>query len=72
MRLNAFFITFIPSETDSCSVFGLRCLIRDMIAHTNGQNLSRDCSGVISAGETKKCTITNSYVNISNNVQKHW
>jgi hypothetical protein len=34
-----------------------------------GQNLSRDCSGVISAGETKKCTITNSYVNISNNVQ---
>ena len=34
-----------------------------------GQNRSRDCSGVISAGETKKCTITNSYVNISNNVQ---
>ena len=34
-----------------------------------GQNLSRDCSGVISAGETKKCTITNAYINISNNVQ---
>ena len=34
-----------------------------------GQNLSRDCSGVISAGETKRCTVTNSYVNISNNVQ---
>jgi hypothetical protein len=34
-----------------------------------GQNLSRDCSGVISAGETKKCTITNSYLNTSNNVQ---